>query len=277
MAIAKSVGFKTKVGYSKGRAGRTYTKRKQALTKTEKVEVKKIAKRVLSANVEHKYNMQSTVEFVARCQDIYALNPMGTLTLGTDSGSRIGEAINNVTLRVKMSYVHLGTKVSIPNSKLWPRSQLRVMVVRTKRQLTNTNIVFTDITSTVGKTDSALARDNCLFYQPNGWSNPFHVAIQDIRKDNDYRVIYDNVLTSDLTHGYTDVVSGNFIPNGKFVNSKFTVKLGKFEYEESNAAYARKGLDNVYIIVSPYIPKSLAGIDQAGDVVCHYSLSYTDS
>lgn len=202
---------------------------------------------------------------------------MATITLGTDSGSRIGETINNVRLRVKMSYVHLGDAVGLPNKKLWPRSQLRVMVVRTKRQLTNTNIVFSNITTTVGQTTNAVNRDNCMFYQPINWAYPYHSALQDTRKDNDYKVVYDKVLTSDLTHGYTDVVSGNFIPNGKSVNNIFNINLGKFEYEESNAAYSRKGLDNVYILLTAYIPKSIAGTDIAGDVVMHYSLAYTDS
>lgn len=254
---------------------RRYTKR--ALSKKEKNEVTKIAKKVFRSNVEHKYSIQNVVEFTPRVLEVYALNPMATLTLGTDAGSRIGETINNVRLRVRMSYVHIGDAVGLPNKKLWPRSQLRVLVIRTKRQLTNTNLVFTNITTQVGQTNSASARDNCMFYQPNGWAYPYHSAIEDIRKDNDYKVVYDKILTSDLTHGYTDVTSGNFIPNGKLVNNRFSLKLGKFEYEESNAAYARKGLDNVYIMLCPYIPKTIAGTDIAGDVVMHYSLTYTDA
>lgn len=278
--VAKSVRFKSKVGANKNRAGRSFTyKKKPALTKTEKVEVKKIAKRVMSSNVEHKYTVQSVNEFTPRVAEVYALNPMASITLGTDSGSRIGEVINNVVLRVKMSYTHIGNSIGLPDKKLWPRSQLRVMVIRTKRQLINLNQSFTAITTSIGQTTSATARDNCLFYQPINWAYPYHCGLQDTRKDNDYRVVYDKVLTSDLTHGYTDVSNPplNFIPNGKSVNNTFTVKIGKFEYEESNAAYSRKGLDNVYILLTPYIPKSLAGTDIAGDVVMHYSLAYTDS
>lgn len=256
---------------------RRYTKRRQALTKKEKTEVQRIAKRVFKSNVEHKYIMQSTEETQVRCAEIYAINPMGSITVGTDSQKRIGEVINNVRLRVKMSYIHLGRKVSLPDIKQWPKSQFRVMVIKTKRQLLSNSLTWPLVTNTIGSTTTASKRDDCLFYQPTGWGYPYHSAMQDVRKDNDYKVLYDRTVSAMHHHGYTNIDTNNFFNIGDFKNLKFSVKLGKFEFEENDPAFARKGLENVYILVTPYIPKTLAGIDIAGEFVCQYSLTWTDA
>lgn len=262
-----------------GKSNKKRSYKKRALSKKEKVEVTKIAKKVFRSNVETKYIIQSPSELVMKYHNIYAINPMGLITLGTDSSSRIGEVINNVRLRVKMSYVHLGVKVPGvgANTRLWPKSQVRIMVIRTKRQLTNAYVTWPNIVNDIGRTDTALTRDNSIFYQPNGWDYPYHSVQQDVRKDNDFKVIYDKVHSSVHDHGYTDATTGGFIPNGKHTNIKFSTKIGKFEYEESNAAYSRKGLDNVYILAMAYTPKTAPDLDIAGDLVCHYSLSWTDA
>lgn len=249
--------------------------KKRALSKKEKNEVTKIAKKVFKQNVEHKYLVHGLVDTALYVSNIYAINPMGLITYGTAEGSRIGEVINHCRLRFKLSYTNLGVKVDLPNIHLWNRSQLRVMVIRTKRQLTNVSSTWTDITSSIGRTDSATNRDNCLFYQPPGWTYPYHSALSDVRKDNDFKVVYDKVIKSDNDNPY-QTIAGH-VPNGKFTNLKFSVKIGKFEYEEANVAYARKGFDNVYVLAMPYIPRTIAGTDFAGDITAHYSLTWTDA
>lgn len=278
MVYTKNVGFKTKVGYTKSRAGRTFTKgkKKAPLTKTETKAVASIAKKVMNKNVEHKYIVKGLEDTALLCSNIYAFNPMGNVVYGTGTDNRIGEQINNVVLRVKLAYSNIGQKVDIPTYlKLWNQSRLRIMVIKTKRQLTNVSNVWTDITTLIGRTDSAAARDSCIFYQPTGWAYPYHSGMSDVRKDNDFKVLYDKYITS-AGNQDSQTIAGN-IQNGFFKDARFSVPLGRFEYEEANVAYARKGFNNIYVLVCPWIPRTVAGIDIAGDITCHYSLSWTDS
>lgn len=267
-------------------AGTKNKKVANALGVNQKKAVAMIARRVLNGRLEHKYKVQGIQDFLGlKYSNIYAVNPMGLITFGTDNASRIGDIINNLTLRVKLGYVHLGQKVNTTYQHLWNKSSLRVMVIKTKRQLTNVNGVWTDITSLVGRTDSAANRDACMFYQPDGWVYPYHSVISDINKDNDFKVVYDRVITSKNDNPYvndtryTTGIPPNpvFIPNGNFAPLKFKVKLGKFEYEEANIAYAKKGVYNNYIMITPFTPLTEAGVDLAGDITCHYSLSWTDA
>lgn len=251
-----------------------------ALGINQKKAVAQIARRVLNGRLEHKYLVQGVQDTLLKYSNLYALNPMGLITFGTDNKSRIGDIINNLTLRVKLAYVHLGQKVNLPNQHLWNKSQLRVMVIKTKRQITNVSSVWTDVTSFIGRTSSAVDRDACLFYQPTGWVYPYHSVISDINKDNDFKVMYDRVITSKFEQPYVNGVimpTPEHTPNGNFAPLKFKVKLGKFEYEESNVAYSTKGGNNIYIIVTPFTPLTDAGVDLAGDITCHYSLSWTDA
>lgn len=249
----------------------------KALTKVEKRQVATIAKRVLKSNNEHKYIVKSVEEANLYCMEVYALNPMGSISVGTGFGQRIGEVINNVKLRVKFSYIHRGIKIDLPNVRQWQQSKLRVMVVRTKRQLTTNDTALSLITSQVGRTDSATNRENCLFYQPDGWTYPYHSALEDTRKDNGFRVVMDKVVSSQLIHGYSKDLDADFIPNGMSRDIKFSINLGKYEYRENSTAYAKDGYENTYVLFTPYIPKTLAGTDLAGALVMHYSLAWTDS
>lgn len=263
-----------------GKRVRRKSYKKRALSKKEKNEVTRIAKKVFKQNVEHKYFVQGLTDATFLCGNIYAFNPMGLITYGTSEGSRIGEVINHCRLRVKLSWISLGTKIDIPNyHHLWNRASLRVMVIRTKRQLTGNNGAWVDITTLIGMTNSAAARDQCIFYQPTGWAYPYHSGLSDVRKDNDFKVVYDKTIKSDNDNPYTAITGGNgtYVPNGKFTNLKFSAKIGKFEYEESNVAYASKGYDNVYVLAMPYIPRTIAGTDIAGDITAHYSLTWTDA
>lgn len=246
----------------------------RTLSKKAKREVTTIAKRVLAKNAEHKYIVSVINETPLAANSIYAINPMGNVTLGTDDHSRIGEVINNVRLRGKITYLHLGQKVGSPNVREWSMSKLRVMVIKTKRQLTGSMIAWSDQTSVIGSTTSAALRDSSLFYQPAGWAYPYHVALQDLRSDNDFKVLYDKVVTA-TTPAYPQDLSGT-IDYGTFATVKFSVRIGKFEYGEASIDYSRKEGENVYVVVAPYMPRAIAGTDMAGYVTGHYSLSWTD-
>lgn len=259
----------------------TMVKRKpaksKALTKVEKRQVATIAKRVLNKNNEHKYIVKAVDEATLYASEVYAINPFGSIGVGTGFGQRIGEVINNCKLRVKLSYIHKGIKIDLPNVRQWQASKLRVMVVKTRRQLTSGFSALQNVTSQIGRTDTAANRDNCLFYQPDGWTYPYHGAMQDTRKDNGFRVVLDKVISSQLVHGYAQSNDGSFIPNGQSKDIKFSINLGKYEYRENSIAYAKDGFENTYVILTPYIPKTFAGTDVIGEVVMHYSLAWTDS
>lgn len=247
----------------------------RTLSKKAKREVTTIAKRVLSKNAEHKFYVSETTELPIPANTIFAINPMGNITTGTDNHSRVGEAINNVRLRGKITYQHIGRKIGFPDTREWQMSKLRVMVIKTHRQLTNAKVSWSDQTTVLGSTASAALRDASLFYQPTGWAYPYHVAVQDVRSDNDFKVLYDKVITS--THDAFPKDLAGASDYGSFATAKFSVRLGKFEYGEASIDYARKDFENVYIIVAPYMPRAYAGTDVAGWVSGHYSLSWTDS
>lgn len=248
--------------------------KKSALSKAEKRQVVTIAKRVMTKDAEHKYIVKGVNELGVLANSIYCINPMANITLGTDAHSRVGEAIGNVRLRGKIVYQHTGIVPSLPSFRNWQSSKLRVMVIKTRRQLTGSTVTWTDQTTALGDTSSASGRDSSLFYQPDGWSYPFHVGMQDVRSDNDFTVLFDKVVTSS-TQVTTQTVSGS-TDYGNYVTCKFSVRVGKFEFGEASTSYARKDCDNVYILVAPYMPRAISGTDQAGWVGAHYSVSWTD-
>lgn len=254
---------------------RTTLKKTKVLSKKAKREVTTIAKRVLAKNAEHKFFISDTLETALAANSIYLLNPMGNIVLGDDNHSRIGEVINNVRLRGKFTYLHQGHKIDLPTVREWAMSKLRVMVIKTKRQITGSKTAWSDQTTALGSTATAALRDASLFYQPNGWNYPFHVALQDVRKDNDFKVLYDKVVSSS-TPAFPQDLTGA-IDYGTFATVKFSVRLGKFEFGEASIDYSRKEGENIYIVVCPYMPRAIAGTDLAGYISGHYSLSWTDA
>lgn len=223
---------------------------------------------------ERKYVVKPTEELPVYSHNIYALNPMGIISNGVGKSDRVGERIQNVVLRVKLNYLHKGLKIDPfqGNTYVWPKSKLRVMVIRTKRELTQNSFNWANITSTVGRSNSTSARDDSLFYQPDGWVYPYHINISDIKKDNSYEVLLDKQISSARTGDLSTL--NNTQSYGTEANCQFQIKLPQFEYKENTTGYANT--KNTYIIIGSSMARSFE-TDQAGDVACHYSLQWTDS
>lgn len=277
--VKKNVGFKTKLGYSKNRAGRTYTKKK-ALTKPETKAVAQIAKQVVQRNIEHKNIQVGIVDTQLENYKVYCLNPLTAITNGTGDNERLSDKIQNVKLRFKLIYNHGGYNSST-RVRLCPDSMLRVLVVRTKRQFTLNNSVWTDITATVGKTDTAAGRDDSMFYQPD-YPYPYNLTVADIKKDNNYQVLYDQLVISSAgmsnnisyADGTTTYENSYLFGNTKLVSG--TVSLPAADYNHANNYLNNK---NTYIVLMTCARPLAHGAANivAGLIHGQYSVEYTDA
>lgn len=277
----KSVRFSTKVGYNKKRRGRSFGSKTKSLTKPEKKAVATIAKRVVKANLERKNIQIGIADTPIDNFKIMCLNPLTPITAGTGLENRIGERIQNVKLRFKLFYSHGGYNTQT-RVRLVGDSMLRVLVIRTKRELTLTNNTWVDITSVVGKSDTAAARDDALIYQPN-YPYPYNSVIADIRKDNNYEVLYDKTVHSSagmLNNYDVNPVNGLTYENsylwGSIKPITGVVSLPQCEYNNNNQYLNNK---NTYIIVMPLARPIGQGTDNfvAGWVFGQYSVEYTDA
>lgn len=278
----KSVRFTSKVGYNKMRKGRSFgTAKSKALTKPEKKQVVKIAKSVVKANLERKHIQVGLPDTPHDNFKIFCINPLASLVAGTGTNQRVGQRIQNVKLRFKMFYTHGGYNNST-RVRLIGDSMLRVLVIRTKRELTTNNSVWADITGVVGKTDTVGGRDDTILYQPD-YPYPYNSVIADIRRDNNYEVLYDKTVQSSAG------MMNNYDVNGEnglsYENSYLwgnvkpitgTVALPQCEFNETNNYLNNK---NTYIVVMPLARPIGHGTSNfvCGWTFGQYSVEYTDA
>lgn len=279
--VAKSVRFTSKVGYNKNRKGRAFGYKSKALTKPEKKQVVQIAKKVVKSNLERKYVQVGIVDTSIDNYKVMCLNPLTAITAGTGIGQRVGERIQNVKLRFKLFYNHGGYNTTT-RVRLIGDSMLRVLVIRTKRELTTTNGSWVDITTTVGKTDTNAGKDNTLFYQPD-YPYPYNGVISDIRRDNNYEVLYDKTVLSSAGMLNNFDINGNtgapyensyLYGNTKVISG--TVSLPQCEFNSDTQYLNNK---NTYIVVMPLARPLSHGLSNfiCGFVHGQYSVEYTDA
>lgn len=256
------------------------TKRKtKPLTKKESKAVAKIAKSVVKSNLERKYFMSEVYDTVLQNYKIYVFNPLAGIVSGTSTHTRIAERIQNVRLRIKMLYNHLG-EVENSDLKIHQDSLFRVLVIRTKRELTQSFNTWQDLTTTLGRTNTNANEDNTLFYQPTGFLNAWNGTIADIKRDNNYEVLYDKVKSSKIIGNLNGI---GYMPNGTPVSNALlygttamlsaNVKLPQAEYNTDNQYLNNK---NTYVVVQAVSRSGLPAID-CGWMYCQYSVQYTDA
>ena len=276
----KSYGY-TKGGRAAFNAKKKKTYKGKALTQPEKKQVAQIAKKVVKSNLERKYIQVGIVDTSIDNYKVMCLNPLTAITTGIGVGQRIGERIQNVKLRFKLFYNHGGYNTTT-RVRLVGDSMLRVLVIRTKRELTTTNGSWVDITTTVGKTDTDAGKDNSLFWQPD-YPYPYNSVISDIRRDNNYEVLYDKTVQSSagMTNNYdvngsTGVSYENSYLYGSTKVITGAVVLPQCEYNADNLYLNNK---NTYIIVMSLARPLSHGLSNfiCGFVHGQYAVEYTDA
>lgn len=255
-------------------------KKSNALSKKEKKQVVKIAKSVVKRNLERKYYISGIEDTFLGNFKVYAVNPLAGIVAGTLKNQRIGERIQNVKLRFKFYYNHMGDSSPSSSLHITQDSQVRILVIRTKRALTTNTSSWADLTNVIGKNDTAADEDNCLFYMPTAYNLPYNGTLSDIKKDNNFEVLYDKVKTAKwIGNGNNVIIDNNGNPYSSALLYGTTamwggnVKIPQCEYNVSNQYLNNK---NTYIVVVP-VSRALVSTGRTGWLTGQYSVQYTDA
>lgn len=245
MVYTKKVGFKTKLGYSKGRAGRTY-KRK---TNTVKKVATAAAKKVIHRMAENKRLVLNYGDLTLGTTTYYYINPLQHVVKGTNEDQRIGDVMTNVRLQLSMSYFHNGSNFS--GTKLWDGSKLRVLVFKSHKR---------NSTAVGGWTSTPPAGGNFdgLF------SNTFHGSFAPVNT-HDYTLLADQTLSSHTT----TTALNNGVPD----TLRWNIPLCKRWQYLDNDVYGK--FNNIYVLIT------VSGInggssDTMGKVQCSGYLTWED-
>lgn len=245
MVYTKKVGFKTKLGYSKGRAGRTYTRKKT----TVKAVAKQVAKSVIHRIAENKRFTLGYEDLDVRGLTKYYINPIQHVAKGTNENNRVGDVMTNVRLQLSMSYFHNG--VNNLGVKLWQGSALRVLVIKSHKR--NPTLVgqWSSTPVTAGVFDNLFASDFGGSYSP--------VNLQD------YTLLADQTLHSTTPDGALN--------NGVPAQLRWNIPLCKRWSYLDNDVYGK--FNNIYVIVTVSGVQT-SSTDYMGKLQCNGYLTWED-
>lgn len=222
----------------KSTSSRSTTKRRKvkrdAITTQDVV---RIAKSVVHRSAETK----SYVRYVSATpldNVCYAINVIGRIGQGNSSETVIGEKMYMKNLRVR--------GFTYSNNATFTTKQLRILVIRTKQQLTTTEAVISGLTD--------VFRTGTTTLTP--------VAHIDLHKSD---VLYDNIWS--ITPR-----TGSVTPNTETVPFEFNVPINRTEYFDSdNGTYLKD--KTYYILVCPY---ESSGVTNPLGVQIAYATNWKD-
>lgn len=245
MVYTKKVGFKTKLGYSKGRAGRTYKRKSKVVKKI----ATQVAKTVVHRMAENKRLILDYQDLALGTTTLYYINPIQHVAKGTNEDQRVGDVMTNVRLQLSMSYFHVGS--NFIGTKMWDGSNLRVLVVKSHKRNTTLGNQWTATPPTGGNF-------NGLF------SNNFHGSFAPVNL-HDYTLLADQTLSS-----HTNTTNIN---NGVPSTLRWNIPLCKRWQYLDNDVYGK--YNNIYVIITA---SNVDGTttDTIGRVQCSGYLTWED-
>ena len=188
---------------------------------------KQVVKTALRSTIERKRFNILPLDLSMGATTYYHINPMQAIVEGIEDFRRIGDKISNVTLNMGLMYYHVGTAPL--GAQLWQGSKLRVLIVKSRRQLT-------PATSVTNWKDE----DPISGQLPGLFINAFQSSSSPIDTHN-YTVLYDKLLSPSSTPNG----GGNF---GIPVVHRFSKVLAKsFRFTEGTQ-FGK--FSNIYVIVS---------------------------
>lgn len=182
---------------------------------------------------------------------MYYISPLQHIVKGTDEGNRIGEKISNVRLNLGLEYYHNG--VDFTGTYKFQGSKLRVLVVKSNRQLTTSVGAWTDTVPGVGSTLPDLFAEN------------YHGSFSPVNT-HDYTILYDRTVSSHKT----DSTNNEGVPG----ILRMSVPLAKQWRYLDNSIYGK--FNNIYVVCTV---SNIGGIssDYAGTVQASGYISWTDA
>lgn len=188
---------------------------------------KRVVKNALSRQVERKRLDILPLDLSMGTTTFYQINPMQAIVEGVEDFKRIGDKISNVRLTMGLMYYHVGTAPL--GAQLWQGSKLRVLIVKSRRQLTPPANVA-----------DWKSEDPISGQLPGLFINAYQSTSSPIDTHN-YTVLYDRTLAPSSTPNG----GGNF---GIPVVHRFTKTLAKsFRYTEGTA-FGK--FSNIYVVVT---------------------------
>ena len=188
---------------------------------------KQVVKTALRSTVERKRFNILPLDLSMGATTYYQINPMQAIVEGVEDYRRIGDKISNVRLQMGLMYYHVGTAPL--GAQLWQGSKLRVLIVKSRRQLTPGGTV------TDWKNEDPISGQ-----LPGLFLNAFQSTSSPVDTHN-YTVLYDKTLAPSSTPNG----GGNF---GIPVVHRFSKTLAKsFRYVEGTS-FGK--FSNIYVIVT---------------------------
>lgn len=184
-------------------------------------------KRILNRAIETKYVLKDWPTVTLGAQRWYAIQPLTSITKGTNPFNRIGKEISNVNLRLAMEYVHLGNDYS-GTTRLSTGSTLKCVFVRTMRDLSSLGTTSWAVATTSDNSGSQLP----LFINPTAGASSMVGSAM-----NDVHIIKTFYLKSEQTT--TSLINGT--PQSTIVN----LRIPKFVFDDD----ASSGMKSNYFIL----------------------------
>ena len=214
---------------------------------------KQVVKTALSRVVERKKFNILPEDLSMGATTYYQINPMQAVVEGVEEFRRIGDKISNVRLQMGLMYYHVGTAPL--GAQLWQGSKLRVLIVKSRRQL----IPPTTVTNWKEEFPSG-------GQLPGLFLNAYQCSSSPVDTHN-YTVLYDKTLAPSSTPNG----GGNF---GIPVVHRFSKTLAKsFRFVEGTS-FGK--FSNIYVVVCA---SGVTGgnADTVGRLQCASAISWNDA
>ena len=187
---------------------------------------KQVVKTALSKTMERKRFNILPLDLSMGTTTFYQLNPMQAIVEGIEEYRRIGDKISNVKLTMGLMYYHVGTAPL--GAQLWQGSKLRVLIVKSRRQLTPA----VSVTNWKDEDPVSGQLPGLFLNQYQGSSSPVDT--------HNYTVLYDKLLAPSSTPNG----GGNF---GIPVVHRFSKTLAKsFRFVEGTS-FGK--FSNIYVVI----------------------------
>ncbi|AXH75569.1 MAG: capsid protein [Cressdnaviricota sp.] len=229
---------------------------------TMKAVAKRVVKTALSRQVERKSRIIQLADKQIKGTVVHWLNPLYYIPKGDQSYERLGDKLTNPRLELSLSYFHEGLPYGTTTDSSWLGSKLRVVVFKTRQQLTPDDADgWTDSIPGIGAVK-------------NLFLNDYQGSFSHLNR-HDYTIMYDRTVSS-MKPFYTSYPS--FGPPGQL---RTVISLGKeFRYTGMGAndiaGTAWGTHSNIYLAVVASGVNS-SDVDKMGRLQCTYRISWTDA
>lgn len=206
-----------------------------------------VVKRVIARQEETKFVTLDTADVDVGARRWYMIQPISNIVKGTSDNQRVGSEIKNLYLKMAFTWMAKGND-SVGSTRLATGVPLRVVIVRTARDLSVGKTAFTQITTTARSTSSDLP----LFF------NPVQTVTAMADPKSDVKIVKQFYLNS--TQPTTSLIGGttSFKIEG--------IKIPTYKFADETATPNGRSM-NYYVLInssSPILPDNAsAGICQS--------------